>query len=155
MEKTVMFLAAMVCQQELVFNILSKANCRRQESLLTLDLDYIRRCGCDAMNAVRHERFYLSFSERQGKGWLTRLHVDFENTTCIHHFKSVDGRSLYSSSLFAQSISHHSSDVTNLRYTRNTSDICDSVFEKHSDPHKSHGFYLFLNSFIYFISNCR
>lgn len=53
-----MFLAAMICQQELVFNILSKA----------LDLDYIRRCGCDAMNAVRHERFYLSFSERQGKG---------------------------------------------------------------------------------------
>lgn len=39
MEKTVVFLAAMVCQQELVFNILSKANCRRQESLLTLDLD--------------------------------------------------------------------------------------------------------------------
>lgn len=61
MEKTVMFLAAMICQQELVFNILSKA-------LLTLDLDYIRRCGCDAMNAVRHERFYLSFSEKQGKG---------------------------------------------------------------------------------------
>lgn len=65
MEKTVMFLAAMVCQQELVFNILSKANCRRQESLLTLDLDYIRRCGCDAMNAVRHECFYSSFSERR------------------------------------------------------------------------------------------
>lgn len=64
MEKTLMFLAAMVCQQELVFNILSRANCRRQESLLTLDLDYIRRCCCDAMNAVRHERFFRETGER-------------------------------------------------------------------------------------------
>lgn len=47
-------------------------------------LDYITRCCCDAINVVRHEHFQLFFSERQGKGWLTRLHVDFEDTTCTH-----------------------------------------------------------------------
>lgn len=100
MEKTVMFLAAMVCQQELVFNILSKANCRRQESLLTLDLDYIRRCCCDAMNAVRHERFFRERGKADSHGYTWTL----KYTTCIHQHTSVETLNLSTVGLYIQAL---------------------------------------------------
>lgn len=130
MEKTVTFLA-MACQQ--VWNRCSTSWAKQTVGETGVSsntwLDYITRCCCDAINVVRHEHFQLFFSERQGKGWLTRLHVDFEDTTCTHQ--------------------HIIAGV--FKICR----VIPSVFKKHSDPHKSHGFYLFLNSFIYFISDCR